>query len=364
MIEYGNFNYYPKLTSKPAEIKGLLHLPDLVKNKILPTFVLGKWMSSQDVVKPYEAFIKAFGNNRNFILDITDKTDRQSDGSKELDNPEGDFKAWRAYVESLESSVIPAVQASPQATLRNVVRQAIKLESFFGALAFNIDIFDSSTIDKQLAALSALDEPSNSIIQLDYGYITQSSFTGIRSRVIEVINDVRRIDPTLEIVVTGSSFPRSAAEYGDSQGAIPILERELFLQIGGDNVAIYGDHASIHPKAPTPGIMRFVPRVDYATPDNWIYRRRKAEGDNKSAYIECAKSIIESEEWDDGLNVWGANEIRRVANGDTDKMLSPQNWIAVRVNLHIYQQTLSTASLSEYDDDFEYEAMDEWDELF
>ena len=135
----------------------------------------------------------------------------------------------------------------------------------------------------------------------------------------------------------GSSYPRSAAAYDDVGTAMEIEERSMHAALGGDAAAIYGDYASIHPEPFEPMQTRFVPRIDYPLPDAWIFRRVRAD---QGGFQRCAQLITGLVDWDPSLvdKVWGAQKIDSAARGDLTRMNAPAPWIAVRVNMHLWQQ--------------------------
>ncbi|MCM1621476.1 beta family protein (plasmid) [Escherichia coli] len=48
----------------------------------------------------------------------------------------------------------------------------------------------------------------------------------------------------------------------------------MHQNIGGSDVAIYGDHGSIHSVVYDNIIGRYVPRIDIALNDSWYFERR------------------------------------------------------------------------------------------
>nr|WP_248698630.1 beta family protein [Escherichia coli] len=126
----------------------------------------------------------------------------------------------------------------------------------------------------------------------------------------------------------------------------------MHQNIGGSDVAIYGDHGSIHSVVYDNIIGRYVPRIDIALNDSWYFERRP--GMNKEGFIEAAKSILAEYPHYQREDSWGAAMIRNAAIGDIAGMGSPAKWIAVRVNLHLNKQIeLSEALQYGFDHDEE-----------
>lgn len=359
MIDFSEVNYCPIIRTRPAELAGLKHVNDDTKEKLLPVFVIGKWPRTDDVMASYENAINALGE-RPHVVDLTRIPAHQHNKIHELLDPSENFLNWRRFIESLkkEIEVIPTVQFGNEVgitRLRTITQQAIELEAAHEQIALNIDTASALDRESAMHVLAALRHPTNCLCILQAGYLTRDNMEAAADTTISMMNNIRAVDPSIECVCAGSSFPRSPAEFGSNYGEIPILERDLYRIVGGRNYAIYGDHASIHPVVYDMQMARgFVPRVDYPTDNTWIYYRTNKGASKQHGYIECAKNIMKHENWED-LGIWGTETIKRVAYGNADKMGHPQKWIAVRVNIHLFRQAnLSTTMDTEED-------IDEWD---
>jgi hypothetical protein len=203
------------------------------------------------------------------------------------------------------------------------------------------------------AALSAVDDVNNLLLVLDFGYV-RPSLSAKEQEALRVISALRTIDETARVVVMSSSYPRAVSAFGDQRGTLEIIERDLHARIGGDDVAIYGDHAAIYPEPFEPSISRFVPRIDYCLEEAWLYERRRTDD---GGYVSCARSIVASPDWEEGFAnaAWGANMIRQTARTGTVPagFGSPSNWIAARVNMHIERQNEVASRPAEEDFDDE-----------
>lgn len=366
MIDYSNINYCPTIRTRRAELSGLNNLDDRTKDKLLPLFVIGKWPRSDEAITSYNHTIKAF-ENRPHIIDLSRIQAHQNEEIEKLFRPDDNFRNWRDFVASIndKAQAIPTVLFNEHESipgLRAITQQAIKLESKYGQVAMNIDTTSASDRNAALHVLSALDDPANCLCILQSGYITRETLEPSLAVTIKVMNEIRAIDPRVECVCSGSSFPRSPAEFGNDYGEIPILERDLYAEIGGREYAIYGDHASIHPIVYDAQIARgFVPRVDFPTYYSWIYYRGNSGSSKNDGYIECANKIINHDYWED-LGIWGTDEIKRVASGDASRMGNPSKWIAIRVNIHLYRQA-TLPELEQQGEDMENE-FDDPDDFF
>lgn len=280
-----------------------------------------------------EAVLRDF-DNRALILDLETNAAYACQNCAGFLEPADDFRAWREFLAQYENAV-PTALIPPGAPLRNIVRQVVALQRDHDGVVVR-SRSPSADLGTLTAILSAIESVDDLMIVLDFGYV-RSRINACSVEAAQVINALRGIDPAIRIVVMGSSYPKSAAAYGESGAHLEIEERQLHLTLGGDTVTIYGDHGSIHPEPFEPSQARFVPRVDYALPDEWIFRRARAD---RGGFVECASQIAALPDWDDDFanQCWGARKIREAAAGIMDGMGSPGPWIAARVNMHLWNQ--------------------------
>jgi len=343
MVDFDEYFYYPALMSRVAEIQGLRELSDENKDRIIPLFTLGRWHNAIEFNRAIENCSAAIGNNRVFFADLTREVRHQPDGISATLNPDNNFSAWRAYVERFENA-IPVVQMVPDASLRQVVRQAQLLERTKNKVAFRIRN-PAIELPFVINSLSALDETDNAIIFLDVRYIRGEERIA-RAVLEDSIDRIRSEVQDAKIVTLCSSFPPYLGDFADDEeetrGSLEIVERQLHASVVSDGrECIYGDYASIHPIIrPNGGGGAPIPRIDVATPFAWHFERRPTMKDSRpSAYTQIAGELLAR--WDDSLpgNCWGAQMIHQAANGDPHG-LAAQSWIAVRVNLHLTHQIL------------------------
>jgi len=358
-FSFEDFRYYPSLRTRGAEMKGYKELEGEDKDSITPICVLGKWRSTSDV-KEVARKVDEWMEGRPYFLDHTFDIAHFCNDSPSVFSPEAAFVQWRNVFNGL-SSAIPTALITPAARPRDVARQCILLEGAFEKLAIRIRDFPVD-LPKALAAYNAIDNVNNMLAILDLEYVRNAESAKIREA-IHGINSIRDIDGAISIVCMGTSYPRSVAGFGDARGGIEIIERDIFEGIGGDNVAIYGDHASIHVR-PYEGQTRgFVPRVDYPLDHVWLYERRRRE---QGGYVEAAQAIRNSVSWDPNIqHLWGARCIDEAAQGNIQRLGAPVAWISVRVNLHINRQiSRSKASIAaEGAEAYNDEAVEDLDDL-
>ncbi|AEX53752.1 hypothetical protein GRAQ_02979 [Rahnella aquatilis CIP 78.65 = ATCC 33071] len=351
-VNFDDYSYYPALRTRAAEILGLSKVASDKKEKILPVITLGKWPRSDEIQVSLDKTIEAMDGNP-FILDVTQENKHHCNSSFELLSPDSNFKKWIDFCSQSES-IVPIVQMPDSARLRDISLQAKILERERGSIAFRIRNLNTD-INKVLSSLISLDRPENALVFIDLSYI-RGNISIATSAAISAINQIRTEIPEAIISVLTTSFPNSVTSFcrADGQsGFIDIIERDFHQAIGGQSVAIYGDHGSIHSVVYDEVGGRYVPRIDVALDDAWYFERRP--GIDSKGYIDAARAILSSYPNYQEDDSWGAEMIRNASLGEISGMGSPAKWIAVRVNLHITKQIdLSNALkyISEDDDIF------------
>lgn len=333
MVNFDEYSYYPSLRTRMWELRGYRELDAADKDSLLPIFTISKHARTVAASAVFDVLTRST-EGRNHILDLESNPIFACSDVAQLLDPTNAFSNWRDFVEARDN-VVPTALIPTSAPLRDIVRQVVEFERLDRQVVLRSrnPLTDIPVIS---AILSAVDSVSNLLIILDFGYIRSSVSLKAREAA-NAINAIRNVEDSARIVVLGSSYPRSAAAYDDVGATLEIEERTLHETIGGNPVAIYGDYASIHPEPFEAGASRFVPRIDYVTPNAWIFRRIR---ENLGGFTECARRITALQDWDDTLvpQVWGARKINDAANGDIDSMGTPGPWIAARVNQHLWQQ--------------------------
>lgn len=355
-INFENYLYFPALRTRAAELLGLKELDNNVKKNILPVITLGKWPRSEEIQSSLDKSIDAMGSLP-FILDLTREDSHHNNSSLALHSDKDGFAAWRKFLDKYEQ-IIPVVQITKNARLRDLTKQSKELERSGRSLAFRISDLEHD-VDRVIVSLASLDKPGSALVILDMGYI-RNAVPVAASAAIRAINSVREEIPEANICLTSTSFPQSVTSFARNArgtcGTIDILERDLYDSVGGRGVCLFGDHGSIHSVVYPDARGRYVPRIDLPLDDAWYFERRPDT--TSEGYISAATSILEEHPFVENLPEWGAKMIRRAASGNVDGMGSPAKWIAARVNMHITRQlnlaqTLSEAEDVSDDDDFD-----------
>lgn len=333
-IQFDNYLYFPTLRTRAAEMKGLLELDGARKRQIVPLFTLGRWPKALDFMRSADKAAEAMGDLPYFI-DLTTDGSHLAEQQKALRDPAQAFQHWRAFV-GRNSNAIPVVQTT--AGLREVTKQAQELERSTGRLAFRIRDFAVDT-PVVISAISAIDSPRNAMVFIDCGYI-RDAMAAYVTAVVSTINRLRAEFPELVIAVLSTSFPTSTIPYADmtgKRGSIEILERSLHDRIGGDSVAAYGDHSSVHSVVYDDSpIMRWAARVDFPRELDWYFERRPGD-QTADGYASAARAIVKEIPDIGRRDIWGEQMILDAANGSPHAR-APGSWISVRVNIHLARQ--------------------------
>ena len=339
--------YLPCIRSRQAEIRGYSELRPATKAALHPIVSLGKLGRVGEARRVLETIESRIGH---CFLDLNLMPGQGCDELDTLYNPENNFRQWREFAASCQG-VVPVALMREDATERHFLRQVLSIEQEYQAVVIRTRR-PSRDLPALSAALGAVEDVNNVLFVLDFGYV-RAALDPKATEARRVITALRSIDPAARIAVVGSSYPRSVAAFGDRSGTLEIVERDLHLDIGGNEVAVYGDHASIYPEPYEPSISRWVPRIDYCLDDNWKWQRRR---EDEGGFVRCAQEITASADWDSDFasEVWGAMKIAETAQGAVPPGFgSPANWIAARVNMHIERQASAFsggATETPYDD--------------
>lgn len=358
MTNFSDFNYCPLVRTRNAEMNGFSHLEQADKEKTLPVFVASKLpRTPEDTINPsFEKCIEVTNEGQPFIFALTRLHQHGNDEIGRLRDESNGYKGWLDFLKEKRKeheSFIPSVILDTDANIRNIVKQSRKIEDQHGKFAVHVSCKFSSDMEMASLIAASVDETDNALFILDLGYINENTFSAAKALAINNINRIRTIDSNFDIVLAASSYPKSAAEYNDRTGMIPIKERDLFCDIGGEKVAIFGDYASIHPNLYDGTPRGWVPRIDYSLEEYWYFYRLRNQN-SAQAYTDCAKNIVESENWTGDITTWAENEIQNAANG-TPSGKSPAHWISVRVNQHLHVQANTPPSCGNLDgEDYDF----------
>jgi len=373
-MNFSQYKYIPTLRTRASELLGVEKLGDSTKEKILPFVCLSKASRVATASGAFEKWQSVF--DKPAILGFSDSKRLQVEDYEQLLSSDNGFNEWASFFENakkVNDLLIPSLILNKNVGKRDFVKQLQRFESEFGKVVLRVNPLHRREIAAAMTAASVIGSTDNILFILDAGQISREHQKATLDATIHGLNELRLIDPSIEVVTTSSSFPRMFQSYTQDRegkyGEIPMLAWENYHALGGQNIAIYGDYAGIHGEFYEGSYAKFVARVDYPTPATWIFeRRRQVKGDDvprDKLYGRAARAILTSESWDDSLDVWGSQIIKDAANNQLERFGTPAKWISVRLNLHIERITrfldagisipqVSTDNGDWYNDDFDW----------
>jgi len=347
MMTFSKYKYIPTLRTRASELLAVEQLADATKDKILPFACLSKINRISNAQSAIEKWHDAF--SRPAIIGLADSQRLQVDEYNLLTSPDDEFYNWAEFIKNAKKRndrIIPSLILNNDIGKRDFVKQLQKFESYFGPVVLRINPLYRRDIAAAATAASVISSTNKILFILDVGQISREHQKAALDATIRALNELRSIDPSIEVVTTSTSFPRTFQSYAQNSegtyGEIPMLEWENYHALGGQQVAIYGDYAGIHGEFYEGSYAKFVARIDYPMPATWIFERRKqshTDDERDYLYSLAARSLITSESWDDSLDVWGSRIIKKAAKQELVKFGIPGKWISVRMNLHIERIT-------------------------
>lgn len=342
---FDHFNYFPIINIKPAEISALQHLPGPDKDAFLPIIGLKKWANSKSLDNSVLQIEKGI-SSRSAVLDLGNVG--AGTGADEelfkLKEAAGGFKNWIAFLRNHEN-FIPALQTN-SFVKRNFLSQVDKALSLDRGIAIRLrrkQEWNANAVE----ALEEINFGGQSVLLILDVEQLEANFDLLNSAALMSQIAVRARDKfkssQLTICPAGSSFPSEFASINRQHAKINIRERQLqhiLNQLSAQSkLGIefrYGDYASVF--AGDRGFAQTgnAVRIDYPSRFRWIYHRRENEAEG---WKNAANAVTSEAEWNNELTIWGAERIRRAAIGELDGMKYQRDWVAVRINLHLHQQT-------------------------
>ncbi len=342
------FKYFPLVKTRDAELRCMMNLNLEVIDNILPIYELTKSRISKkspdgDIHKRMQKLMEIQGG-RPFILDLNTSEKYMNAQIENLISNDFGFYEWRFFIDSYDkdNNIIPMIHLyEDEDMVFEDVKKFVSLMSLskkFLAVRIpsNLSAYDLDCYFEPIA--SAIGNGCKIFIIVDGEYLDRknpNSFNALLSGFVTTISHIKKFSDIIEdIVMTTTSFPSSPAEAGrgDDAGEFEILEERLYRDVnnlmGGD--VRYGDYSSINIEQLEIKGGTFVPRIDVAVADKFIYKRyRRDDG----SYTLCAKNILADYRYKN-LATWADKEINLAANGNPTG-ISPAYWISVRMCYYI-----------------------------
>ena len=353
--------YFPSLTIRQSECEALSRLAEPTKDSIFPIVRLQAWPHPKQgeggpVERSTDHLSAAFGVRKigmdlalpSFDPDKVYKMQARADWAARgrieiaaLNDPTGAFRAWCDFIEC-DDRRVPVVQWTDNQSLLRA--QVDRLASLGRGIILRFRRSRGWNLE-QAAALAALPLGDVPLLMVyDYEQIKAgddlTSIGVMIQRAILASNSLI-VGGKRDYVFKASSFPSEFASIGEEYACLPIRERLLFDMLKSSPPIVaagiqlsYGDHAAVYASDREPAF-RGVPRVDYPTPGEWFYHRRR-EGFQKAAEYVRADA-----RWDDTNLCWGAHRIREAATGQMEGLNAAGRWTTIRMNIHMHVQAHS-----------------------
>lgn len=259
-------------------------------------------------------------------------------------NPSGGFNNWCTFIEA-DPRRVPVIQWSEDSEA--VRRQVQRLSALGRGIILRFRRSQAWNM-QEASALTSIDLSSNKVLMLyDYEQISRNDdLTTIGVPIQGTIIALNKIihGGVRDHVLAASSWPNEYKTSGEEYARLPIKERQLFELLRNSppllnsNIHLaYGDHAAVY-VSEKESAFKGVPRVDYPSPGEWIYHRRR-EG-----FAAAAALVRLDKKWDDSNLCWGAQRIREASVGKMHGLNAPGPWTTIRIHLHMHVQAQSAGS--------------------
>ena len=354
-----NTDYVPTLAVRPSEMKGLEFLPQAIKNKMTPCFLLAPWANSATLDRTITRIERAFPN-RSYFLDIdsyyffTNIDNQPLQELMRLMDPSNSFDNWVSYVGQHER-IWPCIQTRDQT--ESEIRMQIGAFQEQGrpyCMRIVLDQFPNN-VNEVARAFSAGGAADFAIV-LEGGWTNDllslaAQFSGVISESLHVI------DATVPVVLSCTSIPKTFTSFSGSEPtATSFSNRRLVDQVARTSNrarVIYGDWGSTRPREQSGYARRPLERIDCPTEGAWYIARNK---EDEWGFRDAARAIVNSPAWDGNLGNWGEEMIESTTINEELGIDTPQKNVASRVNIHLHLQALfgqPHLEPSEFDEDWQ-----------
>ncbi|MCY9802663.1 beta family protein [Vibrio scophthalmi] len=339
-----DYLYFPIIKTRDAELRCFSHLDDDVRAHILPIYELTK---SRKAKKAPDGDIhrrmKQIGEIQKglpFILDLCTNSKYINPQIEQLIEPYNGFMDWQYFLNLYkELDIIPMVhiyedEESSFDDVKRFVSSVSKVKKQIAVrLPYDLDEGEYSFYLQPI--VGSMHPQCTLIVLLDANYIRKEAENSMRSLVktfTTSISEVSNLPRIEDVVMLCTSFPSSPAKEGkhDSEGKFRVYEEQLYQGIKDTIFVKYGDYASINTEQIEIKGGTFVPRIDIALTNDFIYKRyRRGDG----SYPRCAKTMLNDGEYK-SLDSWPDEEIL-LASKNKPTGISPSFWISVRMSYYI-----------------------------
>jgi len=330
--------YIPCLKTTDSELRAFRELRKSAKKACLPIFELTRSRTTSKnptaTVQRRLNEIAEIGLSGGFIVDLTTEESLQNAEIVDLFDAADGYSRWLNFVDGIEiPDIIPTVQINIEGTDRQLQQQVESLFERYASVALRLPVTDQFA-QQAMSEVFEVADARRLLLILDCGYVTADTMIARCESATALRDQALEMGKPQVISAIASSFPSSVASFGDGEGVIPLFEPEIDEAIragSADARFMAGDFALIHPQRyPTRG-GTWIPRIDFPTNDQCIYRRVRRED---GGYITAASTLVETDDGFDDFECWGTEQIRLAAAG-TPPGRNPSFWISVRSNIHM-----------------------------
>ncbi|HAS6274678.1 TPA: beta family protein [Vibrio vulnificus] len=335
------YKYYPLIKTRDAELRCFRQLKEDDFLHILPIYELTKSRSVKstapdgDIHKRMSQISEIQGVNP-FILDLCTSPKYENPQIRQLLQPYDGFSEWRAFLNFYKKdlNIIPMIHIyeDEESSFDDVVNFVTEMKNGYEKLAVRLPYnLEADEYSYYLEPIVSHIGNSKLIVLLDADYIRNESKNDIEAVIEQFSCSVASVLtlPSIDAcVMLCTTFPASVAKEGksDSDGEFRIYEEQIYQGVKERVPVKYGDYASINTEQIEIKGGTFVPRIDIALKDSFIYKRyRRDDG----SYPRCAKEMIRDEKYID-LGIWSNEEIT-LASKNLPSGISPSFWISVRM---------------------------------
>ena len=337
------FIYFPIIKTRDAELKCMSNIHDDTFNSILPIYELTK---SRKTTKTPDGDIhrkmKVIGEiqgDKAFVLDVCTLSNYINPQIEQLIDETDGYHYWRYFL-SLYSNlnIIPMIHLYDDEDFTEVNNFISYVSPSYDHLCLRLP-FGVDDLEKYVSKVTNfLSHGCKLILILDGDFVKRDPTYGVDDIVENFVTAFSEVSelPNIDcIVIAGTSFPKSVARYGDSEGLFDILEEQVFKAVSREYDVRYGDYASINTEQIEVKGGTFIPRIDISLDEEFIYKRHRRD---EGSYVLCAQEMLADERYK-AIGCWADDEILTASKGEPNGR-SPSFWIAARMNYYITSRVL------------------------
>lgn len=340
-----DYKYFPLIKTRDAELRCFQHLSDSTLDQILPIYELTK--SRKTTKAPDGDIHKRMGKieeiqgGKPFILDLSTHEKYLNPQIEQLLNEEDGFDSWKCFINLYKHlNIIPMIHLYADDTLsftevESFVSEMSKTRPMLAVrLPYDLETEDISVYLEPI--FRSLHQNCKVIIIFDADYIRKEASSDLDlvvSTFIDSISTANEYEEYIEdIVMLCTSFPSNVRVVGgdDAEGEFQIFEEAIYQGISESVNVKYGDYTSINTEQIEMKGGTFVPRIDIALANTFIYKRfRRGDG----SYPRCALRMKADPRYIP-KETWADSEIE-LASQERPTGISPSYWISVRMDYYI-----------------------------